>query len=230
MKPIMKENSQSGAHAIGEPRVLYPIATPATRPIDRRVVLKSGAWITLRHAVAADAAQLVQMHLRLSPSSRYQRYLRPHNPGLGEMEELCRLARGIGEAFVAESDDPEMHIVGLIYYIRDSYPQDHRAEFGITVEDGFQGGGLGRAMLDHMLKHARFSGVHLMEANVLPQNKKMLHLLDTCGRPLHRSLSPEFITVTMEIGADGDDDAQLMCLLADAAASPLPTVQSALCG
>ena len=228
MKPIMKENPQGGARAISGPSVLYPVATPSTRSINRRVVLKSGAWITLRHAAPADAVQLVEMHHRLSPVSRYHRYLRPYTPGLNEMEELCRLARGIGEAFVAESSDPEKSIVGLIYYIRDSYPEDHQAEFGVIVEDGFQGGGLGRALLDHMVEHARFNGVHLMEANVLPQNKKMLHLLDTCGKPLHRSLSPEFITVTMEIGVDGDE-AQLMCLLADAAASPLPTAQSALC-
>jgi RimJ/RimL family protein N-acetyltransferase len=229
MKPIMKENPQGGARAISGARVLYSVAMPTTRPIDRRVVLKSGAWITLRHAVPADAAQLVEMHQRLSPVSRYNRYLRPYTPGLIEMEELCRLARGTGEAFVAESDDPEKSIVGLIYYIRDSYPEDHQAEFGVTIDDGFQGGGLGRALLDHMVGHARFNGVQLMEANVLPQNKKMLHLLDTCGKPLHKSLSPEFITVTMEIG-EGGDEAQLMCLLADAAASPLPAAHSALCG
>ncbi|MBI5062020.1 MAG: GNAT family N-acetyltransferase [Desulfatitalea sp.] len=229
MKPIMKENPQGGARAISGARVLYSVATPTTRPIDRRVALKSGAWITLRRAVPADAVRLVAMHNRLSPMSRYHRYLRPYTPNLNEMEELCRLERGIGEAFVAESDDPEKSIVGLIYYIRDSYPEEHQAEFGVTVDDGFQGGGLGRAMLDHMCEHARFNGVQRMEANVLPQNKKMLHLLDTSGKSLHKSLSPEFITVTMEIGEDGDE-AQLMCLLADAAASPLPTAHSALCG
>ena len=223
----MTRNSQSGAHTI-RPNVSYPLGLLSPYPIERQVQLKSGAWITLRHAVPADAAQLVEMHHRLSPVSRYNRYLRPHRPDLNEMQELCRLARGTGEAFVAESDDPQRTIVGLIYYIRDDYPEDHKAEFGVTIEDGFQGGGLGRAMLDHMCEHARFNGIQLMEANVLPQNKKMLRLLDTCGKPLRKALSPEFITVTMEIRAD--DEAQLMCLLADAAASPLPAAHLALCG
>jgi len=222
----MTSNSKNVAYANRRSTNDYAIIRSEPDPSGHQVQLRSGAWITLRPAVPADAVQLVEMHLRLSPASRYHRYLRPHSPGLGEMQEICGLAPETGEAFVAESS--QKAIIGLIYYIRDNPPADHQAEFGVTIEDGFQGGGLGRAMLDHMCAKASAHGVQRMDANVLTQNRKMLHLLDTCGKPLHKSLSAGFITVTLDIRQD-DDEAQRMCFLADAAARPLPAAQMALC-
>ena len=83
-------------------------------------------------------------------------------------------------------------------------------------------------MLDHMCAEASANGVQRMDANVLPQNRKMLHLLDTCGKPLHKTLSTGFITVTLDIRRD-DDEVQRMCFLADTTAAPLPAAQMALC-
>lgn len=229
----MTTNAANQTKAIHRPYVLQPVPPPGPYTPIRQVQLKSGNWVALRPAEPADATPLVAMHHRLSALSRYQRYMSPHLPEVAEMEELCRLARKSGEAFVAETLQTPRRIVALIYYVREAFPQDHKAEFGVVVEDGIQGGGLGRALLDHMCVQARRNGVRLMEANVLPQNKQMLHLLDSSMWPLRKSLSADFVTATLDIGLDDADlygsDAQLMCLLADAAASPLPAAHLALC-
>jgi|GEM_PF-6046118 len=221
----MTTNPKKEAHRISSPWAGDAAFNPPQNV--QQVKLKTGGRAVLRRAVSADAAQLVRMHGRLSPLSRYYRYMRPYVPTSGEMEELGVMAREKGETFVAEVDDPEKRIVGLIYYIREAPPAGHKAEFGVTVEDGFQGDGLGRAMFEYMCEQAKSNDIHLMEAHVLAGNRKMLRLLDTCERPIRKVLSGESFTVTIDI-SDDFDNAQL-CYLADAPA-PLSAEYAAPCG
>ncbi len=201
------------------------------RPLPAEATLASTSTgpVLIRRAVPDDAVRLTEMHRRLSPLSRYQRYMAPYVPDQAEMEALGRLTSDSGEAFVAESVGPAKHIVGLIYYIRSKPPESDRAEFGVTVADDFQGKGLGRAMLEHMCDRALANGVRWMEANVLPQNKKMLHLLDTCGRPLGKHRSMDCVTAIIDLG-EALDEASLICFLSEAAEAAERATAAALCG
>lgn len=69
-------------------------------------------------------------------------------------------------------------------------------------------------MFDHMCEQAGANGIHLMIAHVLPQNQKMLRLLDTCAKPIHKDLSGGLVTLSIDISADYDK-APLVCILAD---------------
>jgi RimJ/RimL family protein N-acetyltransferase len=198
-------------------------------PADATLASTSTGPVLVRRAVPDDAAHLTAMHRHLSPLSRYQRYMAPYVPDQEEMEAIGRLPSGKGEAFVAETVGAAKHMVGLIYYIRSKPPQSDRAEFGITVVDDFQGQGLGRAMLEHMCERAKANGVHWMEANVLPQNKKMLHLLDTCGRPLRKRRSMDYVTAVIDL-AEAMDEASLICFLSEAAEAADQATAAALCG
>lgn len=70
----------------------YAIASTAPHPTAQQITLKAGLRVRLRRAEPADAAQLIRMHHRLSPMSRYYRYMRPYIPSHSEMEELGRLS------------------------------------------------------------------------------------------------------------------------------------------
>jgi GNAT superfamily N-acetyltransferase len=56
------------------------------------------------------------------------------------------------------------------------------------VEDAHQGRGIGTILLKHLLAIAHDKGVADINAEVLPQNTKMLELVASNGVPVRRAL------------------------------------------
>ena len=61
------------------------------------------------------------------------------------------------------------------------------AEFAIAIADGWQGAGLGRALLARLLAHARKRGVRRLFGDVLWSNPAMLALARSMGAQLTRT-------------------------------------------
>lgn len=64
---------------------------------------------------------------------------------------------------------------GIARYVRLPDEPDV-AEFAITIVDAFQGRGLGRILLGHLIESARENGIRILRGYVLPGNSAMLHL------------------------------------------------------
>ena len=58
---------------------------------------------------------------------------------------------------------------------------DSRCEFAIVIGDEWQGCGLARQMMQHLIDHARQGGLHLMSGYVHPQNRRMLNFVRAIG-------------------------------------------------
>jgi AcrR family transcriptional regulator/RimJ/RimL family protein N-acetyltransferase len=132
-------------------------------------------WIRLARPEDADA--VARMHDRCSDRTRYQRYF-----SLQEWRDvqLRRLAGGHrGATLVVMSRDGQ--IVGLGNVFPESPEDPHTAEIALLVEDAYQGGGIGRALLARMLQVAPRMGFTSVVAHLLAENAAMHHLLDATG-------------------------------------------------
>src|SRR5579859_7885644 len=71
-------------------------------PLERDVVLRDGSTVHLRLLAEADLERLVDFYGRLSPESRYFRFLGARSPEGAGREELGRVSRGEELALAAE--------------------------------------------------------------------------------------------------------------------------------
>lgn len=148
------------------------------------VPLHRGGEVAIRPIREDDAERLEAAYARLSPESRYRRFLAV-KPRL-TAEELRYLTDIDGRDHVAliatPVEDPEV-IIGVGRFVRlQSDPAT--AEFAIVVDDLHQGEGLGTELLRRLADAAIERGVTCFTATVLADNEPVHRLL--------RSLSGRF--------------------------------------
>ena len=57
----------------------------------------------------------------------------------------------------------------------------HRATFGVTVHDDYQGKGLGKILTQYMLDIAAERGVKKVELSVVAHNERAIHIYEKYG-------------------------------------------------
>jgi GNAT superfamily N-acetyltransferase len=125
---------------------------------------------------------------RLSPRSRYQRFL----SGVPELtdEMLAYLTRVDGEnhvAIVATTDSLDLKSevgLGVARFVRLAEDPEV-AEAAVTVLDDAQGKGLGRLLLRALAGLAPGCGVRAFRGEVLAENARMRHLLEEVGATMY---------------------------------------------
>ncbi|MEJ3651884.1 GNAT family N-acetyltransferase [Actinomycetes bacterium KLBMP 9759] len=144
------------------------------------VRLRSNDLVCVRQVRPADADGLADAYTNLGEQSRYRRFftLLPELP-----DSVLRAATEVDhvdhEALVAEPLlRPE--IVGECRFVRSAERPD-TADFAVTVVDGWQGRGLGSALLERLSERALELGVEYFTAEVLAENRTMLAMLDSIG-------------------------------------------------
>jgi RimJ/RimL family protein N-acetyltransferase len=155
-----------------EPRV--PI------PHGELVRLRDGASIFIRPIEPEDADQLRTGFQRLSALSRYRRFLTefeqltPH-----QLEYLTHIDHTDHEALGALVAATGAG-VGTARFIRD--PSDRAtAEVAVVVADGWQGRGVGTALLERLTTRARAAGIDSFTARMLAGNEPARRLLTRIG-------------------------------------------------
>jgi nucleotide-binding universal stress UspA family protein/GNAT superfamily N-acetyltransferase len=146
----------------------------------RTVTLRDGARITIRRVRPEDASLVVEAFDRLSPRSRYRRFLTEMTSLSPELVEyLTNVDHDRHEALIAL--DPETgQMLGAARYIRDPDRLD-TAEVAVTVTDDWQGRGVGRALLERLTARARSDGVTTFTALMLGDNRAAQELVASIG-------------------------------------------------
>jgi GNAT superfamily N-acetyltransferase len=147
-------------------------------------VLADGRKITLRTIQPDDGDALREAFARLSPTSRYRRFL----VGMSELtDDMVRyLTHCDGEnhvAVVATADSLDLKSdvgLGVARFIR-SNEDPTVAEGAVTVIDEAQGKGIGRLLLRAIAEAARERGIRTLRAEVLASNEPMRRLLGEAG-------------------------------------------------
>lgn len=137
--------------------------------------------LTVRALRPEDADLVARLGLALSQESRYDRFL---GGGVRYTRELLeRLVHVdfsrdlalIATVTLAGIETP----VGIARYVRAL--DGASAEIAVTVADAWQGGGLGRFLLERLIEVARGSGVRQLAGDVLATNVRMLTLARRMG-------------------------------------------------
>jgi len=149
----------------------------------RRVRLHDGREVTVRAILETDAPQIVQAFERLTPESRYFRFMH-HKSQLSD----ATLQRGVhprpGREFAFVATIPAaggIDIVGGAQYVRAGKTGSRTCEFSITVAEDWRGTGLASTLLASLVRRARRDGYERMRGWVIAENAPMLGLARKLG-------------------------------------------------
>lgn len=150
--------------------------------------LPDGIHIRLRPIVPEDKAMILDGFRRLSPESRYRRFLAP----ITELSEdqlrfLTEVDYDDHFAWVAiDLDDPEARGVGVARYVR--VPGEPEvAEAAVTVVDDYHGRGIGTILLELLGAVALENGVRRFRGHALEENRPIRELLAALGATTEHS-------------------------------------------
>lgn len=145
----------------------------------RELELRDGSRVTVRPVTPEDKGAIQEGFRRLSPTSRYRRFLSPMAELSNRLADyLTRIDHHDHEALIALA--PDDHGVGVARFVR-SREDPHAAEMAVTVADDWQGRGLATGLLELLADRAREEGITRFTAMMLAENREMLEVMEGLG-------------------------------------------------
>ena len=144
------------------------------------IVLRDGSRVRLRQGHRSDKGLLLRGFERLSPESRYQRFLSAR-PELSEQMVRCltEIDHHDHEA-IAALDEKTGEGIAVARYVRNPERSD-AAEVAVTVIDDWQQKGLGTFLLEVLGARARAEDIRTFTALMLASNQEMMDVLKALG-------------------------------------------------
>ena len=158
------------------------------------VVLRDGSVGHVRPITPQDEDRVRRFHSRQSDESIYLRFFAP----LRELSprDLRRFTHVDYQDRVALVVTHRGEIIGIGRYDK---IDTHSAEVAFNISDHFQGRGIGSVLLEHLADIAREAGLTRFEAEVLPQNQKMLRVFADAGYLVSRRVEDGIVQVHFDI-------------------------------
>ncbi len=158
---------------------------------------KTGLEILLRPVKMSDEPLLKDLFYGLSDNSLYRRFISrrkdmPHE----RLQEFVIIDYSKEAAIVAtlKQDEKEI-VVGLGQYNID--PNTHTAEVAFVVRDAYQERGIGTELLAYLTYLAKKQGLLGFTAEVLVENRPMLHLFEKMGFLMDRRTEEQVYELKM---------------------------------
>jgi len=158
------------------------VSAPAKAPHwPRREHTCDGVEYRVRPICKGDAAREREFILRLSPESRFQRFMHAiREPSEELISHLVDIDSHSRMALVALMGKPPVErIVGVARYAADADGKD--CEFAITVADEWQCRGIGMNLSRLLFEHAAHEGFRAIYGHVLSDNQRMIELAESLG-------------------------------------------------
>jgi acetyltransferase len=164
-----------------DPRYRHVAIHPYPAELEEEIALRDGTRMRLRPIRPEDSATEQRFFAGLSDRSRYQRfmqYVRELSPQM--LSRFTQLDYDRELALVAippGNEGEEFAAVGRYAPNLDG----RTAEFALVVGDAWQGRGLGRALLERLVRAAREAGYTALYGHILGANREMLELAERLG-------------------------------------------------
>jgi GNAT superfamily N-acetyltransferase len=144
--------------------------------------LRDGTPVLVRPILPEDRDRLRQGFHRLSPESRYQRFLAAiRDLSDAQLRQLTVIDYHDHMAFIGlDPSRPGLPAMGVARYIRvEGHPEV--AEVAVTVQDEHQGRGLGTLLLEFLCEWAAAHGVRTFRAYTFETNDAMIRIFRDMG-------------------------------------------------
>ena len=148
---------------------------------ESRVHISNGREVFIRPVIEDDGPLLNDLFNKLSPESRYFRFLssREFLPE-AVIYQFTHLDYYRNFALAAQIDEEGRRaIIGVGRYGYDHFQK--RTDFAIAVRDDWQRLGLGRALLEKLFAIGKERGISRFTAEIDPQNKAIKQLMVKMG-------------------------------------------------
>ena len=188
-----------------------------SRTVEREQSLRDGSRVLIRPIRPGDGGLVRAGFERLSPESRYRRFLTPM-PTLTEQQlaYLTDVDHHDHEAMIAV-DPATGEGLGISRLVRDA-ERPRTAEAAVTVIDEWQGRGLGTALLTALTERARIDEIDRFTCLVLAENREMIELLERLGPAREIDRRPGTVELAVDVPPPEEGiGAQLAQLLRTAA-------------
>jgi acetate---CoA ligase (ADP-forming) len=161
---------------------------------DADVVLRDGSTVHVRPVRAEDAAAVQAFFKGLSPESIALRFF-SRFPNLDRAVRWATEVDQHGYGLIATSS-ADGHVVAHAGWERDP-DRPERAEIAFAIADAMQHNGLGTILLGQLIEAADQASVAVLNAEVLPQNHRMLHVFRDSGFPVTTRTIPGVVLVEL---------------------------------
>jgi RimJ/RimL family protein N-acetyltransferase len=152
----------------------------------RDVTLRDGRKVHLRAILPTDEEELLQAFDRLGPDARYMRFMTAI--GHANVPRLRAVLESFpGKGFAITATVPAADGIDLAGTASCMFlDEPGTCEFAISTVPGWGGAGLGSALMQALVEHARQRGLKRMKGFVLAANQPMLRLATRMGFHLAR--------------------------------------------
>lgn len=176
---------------------------PYPEDLEETISLDSGCKLLIRPIRPEDEPEHHAFISKLTPEDVRFRFFGqvselPHS----QMARLTQIDFDREMAFIVAGQtlDGRRETLGVVRTITD--PDNDRCEFAIVVRSDMKGQGLGRLLLDKMIRYCRDRGTMAMVGQVLSDNKPMLNLIKRFG--FKRKLVPTESVVEVSLDLQGN--------------------------
>jgi RimJ/RimL family protein N-acetyltransferase len=144
--------------------------------------LRDGVPVRVRPVVPDDKALLQDAFHRLSPTSRYRRFMSAVKElSARDLERFTEIDYTNHMAWVAIDENAPGHpLLAVARYVRLPH-EPETAEVAVAVVDSHQGRGLGTLLLGVLSRSAAGNGIRRFLAYVLPENAPMTQIFRDLG-------------------------------------------------
>ena len=163
------------------------------------VTLADGARLEIRAVGPTDTTLLEELLARLSPESRYRRFL-THMERLSasQLRYLTTLDHDRQEALVAIDAATREPVAVARYAAIADHPRT--AEIAVAVSDAWQRRGVGRILLGHLATRAGELGIRCFSGLMFSDNTAMMKLMRSIGPVVSRTEHGDSIELVVRVG------------------------------
>ncbi|GGB50314.1 acetyltransferase [Oceanisphaera marina] len=150
---------------------------PYPKEWEEQTCLKDGRSILLRPVLPEDEPAHKEFVSHVSDEDRYKRFFADVVIGHEELAHMTQIDYDREMAFVAVAEDGK--ILAVVRAISD--PDNEDAEFAILVRSDLKGVGLGRLLMEKIIRYAHTRGLQSLSGITMPNNRGMITLARKFG-------------------------------------------------
>ena len=159
-----------------------------------------GEKLLLRPIRPEDAPQHVEFFSALDPEDvRMRMFVRMRELSPAQLARMTQIDYDREMAFIATRTraDGRPETLGVVRVVSD--PDNISAEFAISVRSDLKGKGMGRLLMEKVIRYCRERGTHEIVGETLSYNKGLLNLVEPLGFIKHRSLDNDTMMLKLPL-------------------------------